>query len=170
MTYFTYIHRRQSDNAVFYVGMGKERRISNYHAYSHSKEWAEEAQKHGVYHEMLAQWETKQEAWEHEKLIIACFKDMGHPLVNKALGGAGSNGYRFTNTEATKAKVSKAKMGNKIWVGRKHKESTKLLQSAAHKGVKKQPWLCVECGKIAGGHSNIIQHQKSTKCCGKQIL
>jgi hypothetical protein len=170
MIYYTYIHRRQSDNAVFYVGMGNKKRCKSFHPYARSKEWNEQADKHGVYYEVVAEWKSREEAYDHEKLLISCFRDMKHPLVNKANGGAGSTGVITKMTAEGRKKTSERMMSNKIWIGRKHKESTKQLQSMAHKGVKKEPWLCVECGKIAGGHSNIIQHQKSTNCSGKQKL
>lgn len=156
--FFTYIHRKVSDNSVFYVGMGSKKRanlVSN-----RSKEWQNVADEHGVYVEICAKWETQDEAYEHERLLISCFREMKHPLVNKSDGKA-SLGLSRKQSDQERALTSQRMMGNKIWVGRKHKESTKALQRASHLGKPKPQCICLECGRIVGGQSNILQHQRS---------
>ena len=52
--------------------------------------------------DVLAKWETEEEAFEHEKFIIQCFLDMGHRLVNKTKGGRGP--YGRIESEETRQK------------------------------------------------------------------
>ena len=152
----TYIHRRNTDGKVFYVGMGSLHRMSNKSL--RSSEWHDLA-KEGRTVELVASWATKEEAFNHEKLLISCFKDMGHPLVNKTSGGAGNNGAR--SIELRKNHGMKM-IGNANRLGILHNDVTKAKMSAIRKNVPKPKIMCLECGKVIGGHSNVIKHQRTT--------
>jgi hypothetical protein len=104
MNSYTYIHRRESDNAIFYVGKGKDRRA--WENTGRSEHWRRVKAKHGCKVEIVAPWDTDAEACEHEIFLIACFKDMGCPLVNKTNGGEGMSGYN--PTPETRKKISVA--------------------------------------------------------------
>jgi group I intron endonuclease len=99
--------------------------------------------------EILAKWPTENEAFEHEKFLISCFRDMGFKLVNLSDGGDGQSGYK--HTPETKKKISVAgtgrkpsanqienasarMLGNKQWLGKKHTEETKKKISTGNKG------------------------------------
>lgn len=82
--FFTYIHRKVTDNSVFYVGCGKKYRATDF--IWRSDKWKKAAAS-GVYSEMVASWKTRREALDHEKLLILCFKDMGYELANQYVGG-----------------------------------------------------------------------------------
>ena len=160
----TYIHRQANTGKVFYVGMGSYHRMMN--KSMRSQEWHEMA-KDGRTCEMVASWKTKEKAYEHEKVLIACFRDMKHPLVNKSSGGAGNDAERPT---LLRQKHSEKMIGNKYRLGLSHNDTTKQKMSLVRKGVKKQEFMCLECGKIIGGHSNIIKHQNSFNHSGKTVL
>lgn len=159
----TYIHKNQ-DGKVFYVGAGSYHRMFNKSL--RSKEWQEMA-KNGRTTELVAWWNTKEEAFSHEKLLISCFKDMGHPLVNKTSGGLGNDAER---SKELKESHSKKMLGNKHRLGIPHDNEAKLKMSQARAGKPKPAHICLDCGRVVGGHSNIIKHQKANGCVGKAIL
>ena len=88
--FYTYIHTRKSDGQVFYVGKGVRNRATSSHG--RSTYWARVSSKHGFVTNILAHWPTEEEAFLHEKFLIACFNDMHAPLVNMTLGGEGASG------------------------------------------------------------------------------
>jgi hypothetical protein len=100
--HYTYIHRRADDGKIFYVGKGKGRRAWSKNP--RSDWWKRAAAKHGLVVQICARWDTAAEAYEHEKLLIDCFRSFQSPLVNTAEGGLGSMGHRFT--EEQKANLS----------------------------------------------------------------
>lgn len=104
MMYYTYLHRRASDGQPFYVGKGMGRRA--WSTQNRNQHWKNTRAKHGVKVEVLANWPTESEAFEHEQFLIWCFKDMGHKLVNQTGGGEGASGRVVS--EATKLKISSA--------------------------------------------------------------
>ena len=88
--YYTYAHYT-SAGKVFYIGKGVDDRAFSFSDRSQSWKRAVKDNK-GVSIEILAHWDTEQEAFEHEKVLIGCFADMMHPLVNKTKGGKGPYG------------------------------------------------------------------------------
>ena len=89
----TYAHTKQ-DGTIFYIGKGVEKRA--YDTKSRNKHWQNIVAKHGFKTVILANWETEQDAFEHEKVLIACFRDMGYKLANLTDGGEGNSGYKWT--------------------------------------------------------------------------
>lgn len=103
MEHYTYLHKT-SAGRVFYVGKGKERR-----AWAKNKRsvyWQRVSKKHGLQVEVVAHWPTEAEAFEHEKFLIWCFKDMGFELVNMTDGGEGSSGWKHDAETVTKIRES----------------------------------------------------------------
>jgi hypothetical protein len=107
MLYYTYLHRRASDSQPFYVGKGKGCRLNSRR--DRSPFWRHIANKHGVTAELIAYWPTEAEAFEHEKFLIWCFRDMGITLCNLTDGGEGMSGW--TPTEETRQKWSEQRIG-----------------------------------------------------------
>ena len=85
--YFTYAHLRKSDNQVFYIGKGDLSRIKS--TSSRNPFWKNTVKKHGLITQKLSEWKTEKEAFEHEKFLILCFKDIGIHLTNMTGGGEG---------------------------------------------------------------------------------
>jgi hypothetical protein len=98
----TYSHHKP-DGTLFYIGKGSVKR-------AHAKDnrnphWKNIVAKHGGYKvEVLANWPTESEAFEHEKFLISCFRDLGFVLANITDGGDGISGYK--HSAKTKAKLS----------------------------------------------------------------
>lgn len=175
MMYYTYLHRRASDGQPFYVGKGKGDRA---HRKNHrNPHWHRTASKHGLQVEILAHWPTEAEAFEHEKFLIWCFKDMGHKLVNLSDGGEGQSGW--VPTETTKRRISAAKVGKpspkkgvplaeaarlKMIESKRGKALTdehKAKISASGKGVPKSPEHKAKISQ--GGKGRIVSEETRRK-------
>lgn len=130
--FYTYAHYKP-DNSVFYIGKGQGRRA--WAKDNRNPHWRHIVAKHGEHKvEVLSQWPTEQEAFEHEKFLIWCFRDMGHSLANIANGGEGCSG--LVHKDAVKQKISETHKGKKLSpeqiemirqssTGRKHSEEIK---------------------------------------------
>lgn len=108
MKFYTYGHYRPNGE-IFYIGKG-----SNLRAWATRRNpyWEKIVKKHqGFDVKILSFWETEKEAFEHEKLLISCFKDLGIKLANLTEGGEGISGAILS--DETKSKMSIAKLGKK---------------------------------------------------------
>lgn len=142
----TYLHRRASDMSVFYIGKGIRRRP--WERTHRNQWWQNVASAHGFVVEVLALWPTNEEACQHERFLVRCFREMGAVLCNMTDGGEGTVGRR--QTEEAKARISAAKKGRPLTPehaakigahmrGRPKSEAHKARMSAARKGIKKPP-------------------------------
>lgn len=109
--FFTYAHYKP-EGGLFYIGKGKRSRayaMSNRNPY-----WNNIVAKYGKPTvKLLAGWNTEQEAFDHEKLLILSFKDMGYKLANITEGGEGTSGYKHTPEQIEKNR--QAKLGKTPW-------------------------------------------------------
>ena len=103
----TYYHSKPDGN-VFYIGIGNKKRPYDFN--KRNKYWKRVVSKYGKPQvQVLAEWNTAEEAKQHEILLISCFKDLGHKLTNLTNGGDGCNGYK--HTEEHKRKLAKRVSG-----------------------------------------------------------
>jgi hypothetical protein len=137
MTYCTYSHSAPNGK-IFYIGKGNAYRP---YAFSdRSQDWKRAVMKHGgVQIQVLAKWETEEEAFEHEKFLIACFDDLKFDLVNKTKGGRGPYGIKLS-------------------------DESKLKKSLQMKGYVHKTVTCPNCGKSGGETSMKRWHFE--KCSG----
>lgn len=91
--FYTYLHKTAAGE-VFYVGKGKDRRAWVHSGRNRSASWHQMVSSRGLQVEILAHWPTEAEAFEHEKFLISCFKDMGSCLLNATNGGGGASGMK----------------------------------------------------------------------------
>lgn len=125
--FFVYVHKKESDGTIFYVGKGTKLRWCN--IYSRSLHWKNTARKHGVYCDIVATSLTAQEALILEKKLIESYgrQDMGTgSLVNMTAGGEGVVDYVFTEEHRQKLAITST--------GRKHTEEFKAMVSRIHTG------------------------------------
>jgi hypothetical protein len=101
--FYTYCHTRNDNGLIFYIGKGTKNRLNHK---TRNIYWKNIVNKHGFIAEILAYWDTEQEAFDHEQLLINCFKDMGYKLANLTNGGGGISGY--AHTDGAKEKISVA--------------------------------------------------------------
>jgi len=139
--YYTYAHYTADSNELFYIGKGsipKHRQSGIQRAKSsrgRNKYWQHKVNKHGFYAEVLAYWNTEQEALDHEILLIACFKDLKVNLCNLTDGGEGLSGRK--QSEEFKKAASLRMTGNKYCVGQKLPEERVEQLRKLHKGIPK---------------------------------
>ena len=137
--YYTYAHFRLDDGKCFYIGKGKSSRA--WVTKGRSQFWKNVVAKHGYLVQILATWESEEEAFEHEKFLIACFRDMGHPLVNLTDGGEGVSGFKH-GTEV-RAKISAAASTSEERAARSERQRQRMSSPEARQALverAKQQW------------------------------
>jgi hypothetical protein len=162
MSFYTYVHKRADDGKVFYVGKGSKKRASS--ALHRNSHWHSTVAKHGLHVEIAAHWQEEKDAFAHEILLIACFRDMGQPLCNRTDGGEGAGHYM--RTEETRKKYSL------IHKGKVYGADTRAKISAALRGRKNGPPSQAARAKIStaqigvarpyGNAANATAKQRST--------
>lgn len=147
----TYAHSTPQGR-LFYIGKGSSHRRA-YYMQGRNNYWTKIVAKYGKPTvQVLADWKTEAEAFEHEKFLIACFRDMGYELANLTDGGDGTSGYKQTpehkqklresrlgvaiHTEEFKEKIRQTHLGSKWNLGRPTSDKQKLIASATHSGNK----------------------------------
>lgn len=125
--FYTYFHTRNDTGAVFYVGKGCGSRCRK--SGRHNPHWKNIVAKYGRTVHLARTHLTEAEAFEHEKFLTLCFKDMGVPLVNCTEGGEGPSGMVHTPEvrASISAKMSALLIGNKRNLGRKVSEKTMVM-------------------------------------------
>lgn len=108
LSFYTYLHRRNDTNAVFYIGKGKGNRA---YVKKRNKFWHSVADSRGFTVEIVARWETEKQAHDHEIFLIWCFRQMNAKLVNQTDGGEGTAGLEPWNKGTTG--------NNGHWTGKK---------------------------------------------------
>lgn len=110
---YTYMHRRASDGAAFYIGKGTGDRAHLHKG--RTAHWKNIVARHGLEVVILAHWPTHGEAFEHEKFLIKCYREMGVKLCNITDGGAGVPGRDKGKKLSAEhiAKTAAAKRGHK---------------------------------------------------------
>jgi hypothetical protein len=109
--FYTYAHYTPQGR-LFYIGKGLGERA--YKKDSRNQHWQNVVFKYGNPDvQILAHWDTEQEALDHEALLISCFRDLGHKLCNLSDGGKGNAGIKMS--DETKEKISLAKKGTPAW-------------------------------------------------------
>ena len=139
--FYTYAHYTPQGR-LFYIGKGQGGRSHSF--YGRNILWNEVVTEFGNPDvEILANWDTEEEAFSHEVLLISCFRDMGYKLANLTDGGEGFSGFKRTTPvwnvgvpcrEETKQKLRGQKIGKSAtWnIGRKHSEETKDKMRKTH--------------------------------------
>ena len=173
----TYAHYTPQGR-LFYIGKGSEKR-------AHSKAgrnnyWQKVVAKYGNPDvQVLANWNTNEEACSHEILLISCFKELGHKLCNITDGGEGACGLK--HSEKFKQRISVLHKGNKWRQGLPTSARQKAIASKTHKGTKhaagntnKRKWTWIGTNVLTGKVVNFdgavaldaagFQHANVIKC------
>lgn len=122
--YYVYVHRRLTDNSVFYVGKGQSRRA--WDMQRRNPHWKNIEQRHGRSVEIVIADVQEWYALELEKDLIAYYGREN--LCNLTDGGEGAIGF-FPN-EATRERMAQAQ------IGKKHTDASKKKIVAALTGKK----------------------------------
>lgn len=130
--FFVYIHRRETDGKIFYVGKGKGRR--HLVKCGRSLHWINTVKKHGIIIEKYVEDVDEELALFVELELVDKLLSLGVKLCNITCGGDGSLGKA---SDETRVKQSLAKLGKKQSVDH-------AIKSANAKKGKKQPRCAVE--------------------------
>lgn len=138
--FYTYAHFRP-DGRIFYIGKGSGNR---HLSLSRGKHWKNVVAKHGGFRsEVLANWPTEAEAFEHEKFLISCFRGMGYDLCNKTDGGEGTSGRILSEESKNKLRQFGEKNG---MYGISISEETRARMIAASKKTMSDPAVRAKIG------------------------
>ena len=134
--FYVYLHRRKTDNSIFYVGKGKLYRAWTKNG--RSDYWHNTVNKYGYTVEILFDSLTEFEALQSEIDIIEECTYFGFNLINLTKGGQGLSGLKLS--DITKKKIGDANRGLKrteeqksLLRGPKHTENNKKLLSERFK-------------------------------------
>lgn len=123
--FYVYLHRKATNNDVFYVGKGKGKRAWWFHG--RSEQWNRTEKKHGVVVEIFSDCLSEQDAHSLEMELI---KSIGRSnLCNHTDGGEGMSGWHAS--EETRLKQSILRKGRKM------SEEFREAVSIRFNGVKK---------------------------------
>lgn len=158
--FYTYYHTRNDTQKPFYVGKGSGNRAFDA---DRNRHWKSIVAKHGHQVHIAAEWPTETEAFEHEKFLILCFKDMGIPLCNRTAGGEGTTGW--VPTEENRKVTSR--VVKERWADPEYKArvSESIRRGAAVPGVSEKRSLSVKTAlakpeakrKLADAHKRLWQ-------------
>jgi len=163
--FYTYAHYTP-EGRLFYIGKGKRDRA--YAKIGRNTHWHNVVNKYGKPDvQILANWDTEEEALDHERILISCFRDLGYKLCNLSDGGKGNSGIEMT--EETKLKISVAKIGSNAWnkgIPLTEDCKQKLSQSlsgrkAWNKGVECRPETKQKLQKAGLGNKHALGHKVS---------
>ena len=119
--FYVYLHRRKTDNKVFYVGKGKNGRA--WHFYNRNGYWNNVKSKHGITVEIVFDNLSEEESLAAEKDTILELTYFGHPLTNLTSGGESPV---FSEESLLKMSISGK--------GRKRSKESVEKTAAGHKG------------------------------------
>ena len=121
--FYTYAHTKP-DGTIFYIGKGHGRRA--WSSKSRNKHWKHIVAKYKNYSvQILANWDTEEEAFNHEILLISCFKDLNFNLANCTNGGEGTCGFKWSKEQIKNKQYKKGK--HHPFFGKKRPEVSKKL-------------------------------------------
>ncbi len=138
--FYVYVHRRKTDNSIFYVGKGTGYRYKRTDRNIH---WQNVVNKHGYYYEFVLKNLTESQAMDLEIELIKFYSRQN--LCNMTDGGEGMSGY--VKSQSAKDAVANAHRGvkrhksvgekiSKALIGIRHSDETKRKISEKLKGVK----------------------------------
>jgi len=157
MSFATYAHYRP-DGTVFYIGKGSIKRA--YSKLGRNVVWKRIVQKYGGFEvKVLAEWQTEQDAFDHEIVLIDSFRSMGYTLANISAGGLGATGCRHTDEFKKRiAEILKANnpMANPDLRAKQYK---KLKETMA------RPEIRMKISQALSGKKLSAQHVEALKNC-----
>lgn len=140
--FYTYFHTRNDTGEVFYVGKGKGKRA---HQTNRGRHWSAIHKKHGRTVHFAMTGLSESDAFEHEKFLIACFKDIGCSLVNQTDGGDGISGFK--HSEKTRSRISTSLVGHTVLAETRNALSRSLKGRAIHTDESKAKISKAQLGK-----------------------
>lgn len=107
--FYVYLHRKNNDNKIFYVGKGKENRYLS--KSGRNLHWKNTVKKYGYYSNIIKDGLSEIDSLELEEFLIN-FIGIEN-LCNKNYFNGGKSGFK--HTKESKERMSKAKKGHTPW-------------------------------------------------------
>lgn len=146
--FYVYVHLKESDDAVFYVGKGCGYRYLS--KQGRNVYWQRIVEKHGFISEIVKNNLTFEDANEYEKFLIEKLKKEGCNLCNMTDGGEGRSGYVMS--DISKQKISKKNKGKK----RSEKSKAKMIGNKNAKGSIRSIETRKKISESKKGNNNIV--------------
>lgn len=97
---YVYLHRKATNNEIFYVGKGQDKRGWNTGKSDRiNSKWRNCANKHGIKIEIAQDGMTEDDAFTLEMWLIAKLRHEGYDLCNLTNGGEGNSGREWTQEQ-----------------------------------------------------------------------
>lgn len=125
--FYVYLHRRLSDNKVFYVGKGHANRA--WVSSKRNNHWNNVVAKHGYSVEIVFDNLSEEDAFQVEKDTILEMRYFGFPLVNMTDGGEGSWGFK-QNPQMVRERANRRKG---IPLSKEHRDKISCAQKGKPK-------------------------------------
>ena len=139
--FYVYIHRKADDDSIFYIGKGQGKRAYHQNSYHRSKLWHQTVFSHGLKVEIIESFHSEKDALSFERYLIASYRLLNQPLINKTNGGQGLSGYEapesvrlkhrsdalksWMNPEFRNKNTNTAiKLGEKNWKSQEYRQKT----------------------------------------------
>lgn len=163
MFHVTYAHYKP-DGTMFYIGKGSVKRA--YSRAGRNVVWRRTVEKHGGFSvEILARWQTEQEAFDHECFLIDTMRGMEIHLANIAEGGMGSTGFRHTE-EHKKRLAECMKEKNPMHDPQVRKKQVEALKVAMSRpDIRRRISQALAGKKLSESHVEALRNCHPTKPC-----
>ena len=170
--HYVYAHYKATTGEIFYIGKGLAKARRAYSRHGRNKHWHNIVAKHGLSVEILAYWDTNEEACEHEKFLIMCMRGCGIGIVNITDGGESLAGYKHTKETLAKMAKSIRESAQRPEVKARRSAAMKLAQSRPEVNAKRSEKMKLvwanpdKASKIinARKHANsapVVRHNRS---------
>lgn len=142
--FYVYVHRRKTDDKIFYVGKGSGRRSGKHQG--RSEYWKRVVNKHGFYHEKIFFTDSENCAFTMEKIKIFLLNKKGFKITNLSSGGEGAAGV--VKSAETCKKISINRKGKGILKG---KENPCTIETS-------RTWWNISGEIFKGSHADLHVH------------
>ena len=155
--FYVYLHIREDDGLVFYVGKGKGKRA--WERSMRNRHWHFVANKHGFVVKVIDEKLSQDDAFALERYLIESYRSIGTGIVNVSDGGDGGTGKRHSDewkAHIRERMLVKNPMSNPI-VREKQKQAvrdavtTKEARQRASKSARKnraRTIICIDNGMV----------------------
>lgn len=132
--FYVYVHRREDDGKIFYVGKGSGKR--SHRRCNRNQYWKNVVAKHGLKVEIVYHANSEDDAFSEERFLTSSLKIFTPSITNMTNGGGGICGY--SHSDVAKNQISKKNKGMKgYWSGKKRSEEVVKKTADSNRGKKR---------------------------------